>query len=39
MQGKPRISDRKLGAYRLQGKYLSALRPLSTQARAKIEAI
>jgi hypothetical protein len=36
---KPRISAATRAMYRVQGKYLSALRPLSKQARAKIKAI
>ncbi len=36
---KPRISAATRKMYRLQGKYLSALRPLSKQQRAKVKAI
>ena len=36
---KPRISPAVRAKYRLQGKYLSALRPLSKPQRAKIKAI
>ena len=36
---KPRISAATRKMYRLQGKYLSVLRPLTKQARAKVKAI